>query len=85
MASLAVRLKSVMHSRHFVPGKGFGYLAGDPLGGWIGGDVKRDQPSATMVEDGQAVKELERDGPHDEQLDRCDGGGVIAKKRLPTL
>jgi hypothetical protein len=72
-------------SRCFVPGKAFGYLPGDPLGGWIGGDVTRDQPSATVVEDRQALQKLERDRPHHEQVDRCDAGGLIAKEGLPTL
>jgi hypothetical protein len=35
--------------------------------------------------DHQAIEQLERDRADDEQIDRSDSGGVIAKKRLPAL
>lgn len=33
----------------------------------------------------QAIGELERDRPHNEQVDGCDAGCMIAQERLPAL
>jgi hypothetical protein len=69
----------------FVPRKGFGYLPRDPLSDRIGSDTDCGKPSASVMENHQAAEELERDRPHDEQVDGRDALCVITEKRLPAL
>src|SRR5208337_1147183 len=69
----------------FIPRESVSYLPSDPLLSRIGSDADRDQPPAGVTQDHQAVEQLERDGPHDEQIQRSDASGMIAQKGLPTL
>ena len=41
----------------FVPGKGFSYLTGDPLGGRIGGRADPDQFPSQMTDDHEAIEQ----------------------------
>ena len=63
----------------FVPGKGFSYLTGDPLGRRIGGHADPNKFPSQMTDDHEAIEQLERDGAHDQQIDGRDAGGVVAR------
>src|ERR1700683_3506877 len=69
----------------FIPRKGFGYLSGDPLRGRVGSDTDTGQPSPAVLKDHQAIEELERNGSHHEEVERCDTGCMIAQEGLPAL
>ena len=66
-----------------VPGEGLGDLAGDPLGGRIGGDVDPHQVASLKLNDHQG--KLEANGRHDKHINGGDVRRVIAEKRLPAL
>ena len=46
----------------------------------VGTDADSREPPAAVLQDYQAVEELERDGPNHEQVERCDPSGMIAQK-----
>ena len=68
-----------------VPSEGLGDLAGDPFGGWVGGDVGPDQTASFKMDDRLAIEQLEADGPYNEQIYGGDVRGVIADEGLPSL
>jgi len=68
-----------------VPREGLGDLAGDPFGGWVGGDVGPDQTASFKMDDRLAIEQLEADGPYNEQIYGGDVRGVIADEGLPSL
>ena len=72
-------------TRRFIPGESVSHLPSDPLGSRICSDADRDQPSAGVTQDHQAVEQLERESPHYEQIQRSDATSVIAQESLPTL
>src|SRR5208337_475137 len=69
----------------FIPGESVCHLPCDPLLSRISSDADRDQLPAGVMQDHQAVEQLERDGAHYEQIDGSDASGMIAQKGLPTL
>src|SRR5262245_41120146 len=68
-----------------LPGKGFGDLAGDPVGRRIGRDVYPDQVASLQPDDHQPIEQLEADGGHDKQINRTNMRDVIAQEGLPAL
>jgi hypothetical protein len=48
-------------------------------------DADRDQPSAGVTQNHQAVEQLERDRAYDEKIQRGDPGGMIAQERSSNL
>jgi hypothetical protein len=71
-------------SRCLIPGKSLSDLPGDPLGGWVGGDVGPDQTASLKVDNRQPIEKLEADGRHDKHIYGGDVRGVIAEKGLPA-
>src|SRR5208282_5279009 len=72
-------------SRCFVPWKGLGDLASDPLGGRAGGDGDSQEPPTVVTKDHQAVEQAEGNHRDHEQVESCNTASMIQKKRLPTL
>src|SRR5208282_3285664 len=70
-------------TRRFIPGESVSHLPSDPLGSWIGSDADRDQPPAGVMQDHQAIEQLERDRAYDEQIQRSNAANVIAA--IPIL
>ena len=66
--------------RCVLPGEGFGNLPRNPLGGRMGGDRRRDDATAMMVQDHEPIEEAKVDRRHDEQIHRGDADGVVAKE-----
>src|SRR5258708_4061427 len=57
-------------TRRFVPRKSISHVTGYPLGSRIGSDADRDQPSAGVTQNHQAVEQLERDRAYHEKIQR---------------
>jgi hypothetical protein len=63
----------------FVPGKGIGHLARDPLGGRIVRHADAHQSPSGVTKNDQAVEQLERDSTNYEQIDGRDPGCAFSK------
>src|ERR1700704_848122 len=85
--SVAVRPVAISDEiiRRFVPGKGIGALAGDPLRRWIGRHAERYQPAPLVPENDQHEEQLEADCRHDKEVHGGNACRMIAEKRLPSL
>jgi hypothetical protein len=85
--SVAVRSVTILDEiiRRFVPGKGIGDLAGDPLRRWIGRHAERYQPPPLVPENDQNEQQFETDCRHDQEVHGGNAGRMIAEKSLPGL
>jgi hypothetical protein len=68
-----------------IPGEGFGDLSGDPVRSGVGSDVDPDQVALLEPDDYQPIEQLEANSGHDEQVNRTNMRGVIAKESLPAM
>jgi hypothetical protein len=68
-----------------VPRKRVSDLPSDPLGSRIVRHADAHQPPVSVMQDYQAIEQLERDAADHEQIQRSNAGGMIAQKSLPTL
>src|SRR4030081_552888 len=72
-------------SRRVVPWDGLGYLARDPLRGWVCRHAKRHPKSSSVAHNDKTIQNLECDRRQDKEVDRRDAVNVIAEKRPPAL
>src|SRR5215813_14165015 len=63
--------------------KGFSQLLHDPIGRGVPGNVKVQDPAASVLDDEQTVQHPEGRSWHGEEVEGNDGLAVVAKKRKP--
>ena len=65
-------------TRCFVPRKGIGHLARNPLGGRIVRHADAHQSPPGVTKNDQAIEQLKRDSTNHEQIDGRDPSGMVA-------
>ena len=66
-------------------GKRFAQLLDDPVSSWVTGDVEMQDPSSPMLDDEEAVQQLERHRGHGEEVEGHDHLAVVLEKGQPSL
>ena len=72
-------------SRYLVPATGFSHLSGNPFGTRMGGHTQPHKLATRMAQDQKSIQQPKRNCRENEHVHRCDGIGMIANKRPPTL
>src|SRR5216683_5050183 len=70
---------------HGLIGKCVAQLLHNPTARWMTSDIEVQDAATVMADDEKAVEHTERERRDREEIHRCDGFAVIAKKRQPAV